>query len=145
MYYTRCLVTLALVGFTLGDKSVDSTSQDSYENGVGTSFSVPLNPPNSAVVNKNSRKYSVSGDDLAQAADLTSDASYKSPVYIGASVASYSPPKTGLDHQEVPGLSVAQDRDGSGGHHHHAHHDQHGAAAQPQAAASSSYQVISDS
>ena len=79
--YTRCLVSLLLLGSTLSDKSVISNEQnkDSYEDGVGSSYSVPLNPPNSAKVSKNSRKYSVSGDDLDRA-DLHVAASYKSPV-----------------------------------------------------------------
>ena len=147
MYYTGCILPLFLLGssLTYADKIVPNKSDgDSYENGVGTSYTVALNPPSSAQVSKNSRKYSVSGDDLERA-DLqaAASASYRSPVY-GGTVDSYSAPVNNLD--KLAGTSgqqtEAQDRDGASGHHHH-HHNEHSAPAPAAASPSASSQVTS--
>ena len=138
-YRVYCLAAIVLIGPVLSDKPAEKTvKEDSYENGVGTSYTVALNPKNTAKVSKNSRKYSVSADDLERA-DLQASSS---SVYSGT-VNSYSAPVNNLDSTYVvANQDVAQDRDGAGGHHHdHGHHHtEHGAAAQP-AAAASSYQV----
>jgi hypothetical protein len=94
-----CSVTLALLGSSSGDKH----ESDSYENGIGTSFTVPLNPASNqynAKVSKNSPKYSVSGDDLDRA-DLTVSSSYSAPVYQ-APVNTYSAPANSLDSFAAP-------------------------------------------
>ena len=94
-----CLVTLALLGSSSGDQH----ESDSYENGIGTSFTVPLQPASNqynAKVSKNSPKYSVSGDDLDRA-DLTVSSSYSAPVYQ-APVNTYSAPANSLDSFAAP-------------------------------------------
>ena len=143
MYYTGCILPLLLLvsPLTRADKSVqDKSDTDSYENGVGTSYTVALNPPSSATVSKNSRKYSVSADDLERA-DLAAAASYRSPVYSGT-VAGYSAPVNNLDNLAGSGVqTVAEDRDGAGGHHHHGHHAEHAAPAPAAASPSASFQV----
>ena len=96
----QCIVTMAmaLLGVSLADKQ----ESDSYENGIGTSFTVPLNPPANAArsVSKNSPKYSVSGADLDRA-DLTVSSSYSAPVYQ-APVNTYSAPANSLDSFVAP-------------------------------------------
>merc|ERR1719219_2952477 len=128
MYCTLCLALLVLISPALSDKTPAQQTSDSYENGVGTSFTVPLNPNIVSKVSKNARKYSVSGDDLERS-DLSLSPSH--PVY------SYSAPVNNLDTYVAPnnaaGVDVAQARDGAGGHHHH-HHAEH-AAVEPAAAA----------
>jgi hypothetical protein len=94
-----CFISLALFGFCSSDK----LEPDSYENGIGTSFTVPLNPPSNqynSKVSKNSPKYSVSGDDLDRA-DLTVSSSYSAPVYQ-APVNTYSAPENNLDSFVAP-------------------------------------------
>ena len=130
MYCNLCLALLVLIGPATSDKEVEvspATDKDSYENGVGTSFTVPLNPQIVPKVSKNARKYSVSGDDLERS-DLSLSPSYQSPVV------SYSAPVNNLDTFVAPAGSqdVAQARDGAGGHHHH-HHASHEAAPAPAA------------
>ena len=142
MYCNLCLALVVLIGPALSDKSspetVGATDTDSYENGVGTSFTVPLNPQIVPAVSKNARKYSVSGDDLERS-DLSLSPSH--PVY------SYSAPVNNLDTYVAPnnaGVDVAEARDGAGGHHHHHHHAEH--AAEPAAAApGASYEVTKNS
>lgn len=138
MYCNLCLALVVLIGPALSDKSSPETAgktagdTDSYENGVGTSFTVPLNPQIVPAVSKNARKYSVSGDDLERS-DLSLSPSH--PVY------SYSAPVNNLDTYVAPntaGVDVAEARDGAGGHHHH-HHAEH-AAQEPAAAPAASYQ-----
>jgi len=120
--------------------SSEGGAADSYENGVGTSFTVPLNPPslNAGAVSKHSRKYSVSGDDLERADSLGLASSYQP-------VSSYSAPVNNLDSlaaKTEAAQDVAEARDGTGGHHHHhGHHAEHAAAPAPAAAASTSYQT----
>ena len=142
MYCNLCLALLVLIGPAISDKSVElsqAADKDSYENGVGTSFTVPLNPQIVPKVSKNARKYSVSGDDLERS-DLSLSPSYQSPVV------SYSAPFNNLDTFVAPGAQdVAQARDGAGGHHHHHdHHHQHHAAheAAPAPAAAASFEVM---
>ena len=139
MYCNLCLALVVLIGPALSDKSSPETGgktagdTDSYENGVGTSFTVPLNPQIVPAVSKNARKYSVSGDDLERS-DLSLSPSH--PVY------SYSAPVNNLDTYVAPntaGVDVAEARDGAGGHHHH-HHAEH-AAQEPAAAPAACYQV----
>lgn len=91
-------MAMALLGLCLADKQ----ESDSYENGIGTSFTVPLNPPANAArsVSKNSPKYSVSGADLDRA-DLTVSSSYSAPVYQ-APVNTYSAPANSLDSFVAP-------------------------------------------
>lgn len=139
MYCNLCLALVVLTGPALSDKSSPETvgasvdtGSDSYENGVGTSFTVPLNPQIGPAVSKNARKYSVSGDDLERS-DLSIAPSH--PVY------SYSAPVNNLDTYVAPntaGVDVAQARDGAGGHHHHHHHAEH---AEPAAAPAASHEV----
>ena len=135
MYCKLCLALVLLTGPALSDKSSPktgvATDTDSYENGVGTSFTVPLNPQIVPAVSKNARKYSVSGDDLERS-DLNLSPSH--PVY------SYSAPVNNLDTYVAPnnaGVDVAEARDGAGGHHHHHHHGEH-AAQEPAAAPAAS-------
>ena len=128
--YIKGAVILVSLGLAVSDKSPDikagTASKDSYENGVGTSFTVPLNPSVAKAVTKNSRKYSVSADDLERA-DLGVSASYKSSSVLGGAVVdSYSAPVNNLDSlasAKVKSQDVAEARDGAGGHHHH--HDAH--------------------
>ena len=134
--YIQGAVTLVSLGLVLSDKSPDKAgSKDSYENGVGTSFTVPLNPAVAKAVTKNSRKYSVSADDLERA-DLGVSASYKSSSVLGGAVVdSYSAPVNNLDSlAPAKPQDVAEARDGAGGHHHHheAHHAEHAAPVGPQ-------------
>jgi len=111
-----CLLLLAA-----GCRADKAVAGDSYENGVGTSFTVPLNPQAyTAQVSPNSPKYSVSGADLDRA-DLSVASSYP--------VGSYSAP--------APAQQQAEERDGAGGHHHHA---EHAAAPAPAQAAEPTYQ-----
>ena len=141
MYCNLCLALLVLIGPALSDKSSPETAAetgtdtDSYENGVGTSFTVPLNPQIVPAVSKNARKYSVSGDDLERS-DLSLAPSH--PVY------SYSAPVNNLDTYVAPnnaaGVDVAQARDGAGGHHHH-HHAEHAAVEPAAAAPAASFEV----
>ena len=141
MYCNLCLALLVLIGPAISDKSVElgqAADKDSYENGVGTSFTVPLNPQIVPKVSKNARKYSVSGDDLERS-DLSLSPSYQSPVV------SYSAPFNNLDTFVAPGAQdVAQARDGAGGHHHHHDHHQHHATheAAPAPAAAASFEVM---
>ena len=132
--YIKGAVILVSLGLALSDKSPDN--KDSYENGVGTSFTVPLNPSVAKAVTKNSRKYSVSADDLERA-DLGVSASYKSSSVLGGAVVdSYSAPVNNLDSlaaAKVQPQDVAEARDGAGGHHHHeAHHAEHSGPVGPQ-------------
>lgn len=133
--YIKGAVLLVWLGLALGDKGPDN--KDSYENGVGTSFTVPLNPSVAKAVTKNSRKYSVSADDLERA-DLGVSASYKSSSVLGGAVVdTYSAPVNNLDSlaaAKVQPQDVAEARDGAGGHHHHheAHHAEHPAPVGPQ-------------
>ena len=134
--YIQGAVTLVSLGLVLSDKSPDKAgSKDSYENGVGTSFTVPRNPAVAKAVTKNSRKYSVSADDLERA-DLGVSASYKSSSVLGGAVVdSYSAPVNNLDSlAPATPQAVAEARDGAGGHHHHheAHHAEHAAPVGPQ-------------
>ena len=151
--YIKGAVILVSLGLAVSDKSPDikagTASKDSYENGVGTSFTVPLNPAVAKAVTKNSRKYSVSADDLERA-DLGVSASYQSSSVLGGAVVdSYSAPVNNLDslaRTEAAAQDVAEARDGSGGEHHHehhheAHHSQHAAPAAGPAPASASLQV----
>ena len=139
MYCNLCLALVVLIGPAVSDKispesAGGATDTDSYENGVGTSFTVPLNPQIGPAVSKNARKYSVSGDDLERS-DLSIAPSH--PVY------SYSAPVNNLDTYVAPnnaGVDVAEARDGAGGHHHHHHHAEH-AVQEPAADPSASYQV----
>ena len=152
MYIRGTAVILCVwLGLTLGDKSQDKAgakAKDSYENGVGTSFTVPLNPAVAKAVTKNSRKYSVSADDLERA-DLGVSASYQSSSVLGGAVVdSYSAPVNNLDSlaRTEGAQDVAEARDGAGGEHHHehhheAHHAQHAAPAAGPAPASASLQV----
>ena len=153
MYMRGAVILCVWLGLTLGDKSQDKAgakAKDSYENGVGTSFTVPLNPAVAKAVTKNSRKYSVSADDLERA-DLGVSASYQSSSVLGGAVVdSYSAPVNNLDslaRTEAAAQDVAEARDGAGGEHHHdlhheaAHHSQHAAPAAGPAPASASLQV----
>ena len=55
--YIQGAVTLVSLGLVLSDKSPDKAgSKDSYENGVGTSFTVPLNPAVAKAVTKTLEK-----------------------------------------------------------------------------------------
>ena len=139
MYIKGAVILSVSLGLVLSDKSPDKTgaaSKDSYENGVGTSFTVPLNPSVAKAVTKNSRKYSVSADDLERA-DLGVSASYKSSSVLGGAVVdTYSAPVNNLDTlaSKAKPQDVAEARDGAGGHHHHheAHHAEHAAPVGPQ-------------
>ena len=144
-YFLCCLAFTVLIGPNTADKVLSAESKsdtDSYENGVGTSYTVALNPKTSAKVSKNSRKYSVSADDLERADLHASSSSHAAPVYSGA-VNTYSKPVNNLDSYVAPAQDVAQARDGAGGHHHHghhAHHGQHAAVAEEAVAPAASVQ-----
>ena len=53
----RVLAVIVLIGQVLSDKPVqEPAKEDSYENGVGTSYTVALNPKNTAKVSNKQPK-----------------------------------------------------------------------------------------
>merc|ERR1719323_962263 len=77
-------------------------------------------------VSKETRKYSVSADDLERA-DLSVSSSLTAPVFSSAYKAKSPQAPAPISSYVSPGSSVqqAEARDGSGGHHHHGHHAEH--------------------
>jgi len=139
------LLLLLMCGTALAapDKSEKAQAKtDSYNSPVGTSYTVPLTASYNAPVSKETRKYSVSADDLERA-DLSVSSSLTAPVFSSAYTA--KTPQAPINSYLAPGASVqqAEARDGGGHGHHHAehgheeehHHVEHAAAAAPVAAA----------
>ena len=109
---------------------------DSYNDPVGTSYTVPLTASYVAPVSKETRKYSVSADDLERA-DLSVSSSLTAPVYSKA----YKAPSASnvissyVDPVSNAAVQQAEARDGSGGHGHGHHAEQHGHHAEHSGAA----------
>merc|ERR1712037_912711 len=108
-----------------------------YNSPVGTSYTVPLTASYNAPVSKETRKYSVSADDLERA-DLSVSSSLTAPVFSSAYTAKSPQQQAPISSYLAPGASAqqAEARDGGGHHGHHAahghdeqHHVEHAAAA----------------
>jgi len=120
-----------------------SIQGDSYNSGVGTSYTVPLTASYNTPVSKETRKYSVSADDLERA-DLSVSSSLTAPKYSGAYQTPVSNYLSGASSDLGP--QQAEDRDGAhhghGHGHGHGHHGDHGAAASsPVVAPEATYDV----
>lgn len=137
------LLLLLMLGSALAapDKSEKAQAKtDSYNSPVGTSYTVPLTASYNAPVSKETRKYSVSADDLERA-DLSVSSSLTAPVFSSAYTAQSA--QAPISSYLAPGASAqqAEARDGGGHHGHHAqhghdeHHVEHAAAAPVAAAA----------